>query len=67
MPISFAPMRNYMKEHGISYYFLANAGIEPATLQRIRHDQPVTTSTLAKLCEIMDCAPEDLICYEKEP
>ena len=53
MPISFAPMREYMRIHKISYYYLANQGIESATLQRIRHDQTVTTATLAscvKLC-----------------
>lgn len=65
MPISFSPMRKYMQEHNISYYYLANEGIEPGTLQRIRHDQPVTTTTLGKLCKIMHCSPEDLICYQE--
>ena len=65
MPISFAPMRKYMQEHNISYYYLANEGIEPGTLQRIRHDQPVTTTPLGKLCKIMHCSPEDLICYQE--
>lgn len=65
MPISFEPMRKYMKEHQISYYYLANEGIEPGTLQRIRRDQPVTTATLGKLCKIMHCNPEDLICYQE--
>ena len=49
----------------LSYYYLANQGIESATLQRIRHDQPITTATLGKLCKIMHCAPEDLICYQE--
>ena len=66
MPISFAPMREYMKKHNISYYYLSNQGIESATLQRIRHDEPITTVTLGKLCRIMQCAPEDLICYQEE-
>ena len=65
MPISFAPMRRYVQEHQISYYYLANEGIDPQTLQRIRHDQPVTTTTLGKLCRIMRCKPEDLICYQE--
>lgn len=65
MPITFAPMRDYMRRHNISYYRLANEGIEPATLQRIRHDQPITTATLGKLCKIMGCRPEDLICYQE--
>ena len=63
MPISFAPMREYMKKNKISYYYLANQGIESGTLQRIRHDKTVTTDTLGKLCRIMHCTPADLICY----
>ncbi len=63
MPIVFDPMRKYMQEHHISFYFLANEGIDSQTLQRIRHDRPVTTETLGKLCRIMNCQPQDLIEY----
>ena len=63
MSISFAPMRQYMKDCKISYYYLANQGIEAPTLQRIRHDEPITTETLGKLCRIMKCQPADLIEY----
>lgn len=63
MPISFQPMREYMEKNKISYYRLANEGIDAQTLQRIRHDKPVTTETLAKLCRIMGCQPGDLIEY----
>ena len=66
MPISFRPMREYMAKNKISYYKLGNEGIDAQTLQRVRHDQPVTTKTLAKLCEIMDCQPGDLIEFVKE-
>lgn len=67
MPISFAPMREYMKKNGISYYYLSNQGIESATLHRIRHDEPITTATLGRLCRIMGCQPGDLICYLEGP
>lgn len=63
MAISFSPMRQYMKEHQISYYYLANEGIDAKTLQKIRHDQAITTDTLGKLCHIMNCQPSDLITY----
>ena len=36
MPISYQPMRDYMKEHKISYYYLNTKGIHSNTLQRIR-------------------------------
>ena len=60
------PMRAYMKKHGISYYYLANQGLDPQTLQRIRHDRTITTDTLGRLCEIMRCQPQDLIAYHFE-
>ena len=59
-------MREYMEKNKISYYRLANEGIDAQTLQRIRHDKPVTTETLAKLCRIMRCQPDDLIEYVAE-
>ena len=67
MPISFRPMKEYMKIHRISYYYLANEGIEAPTLQRVRHDRPITTKTLGKLCKIMDCQPGDLLEYVDDP
>lgn len=66
MPISFEPMRKFMKKNKISYYYLANQGIEAPTLQRIRHDRPITTETLGKLCQIMNCQPGQLIAYIEE-
>ena len=65
MPISFRPMRQLMEQKKISFYLLANEGIDAQTLQRIRHDKPVTTETLGKLCEIMECQPGELIEYLK--
>ncbi|MCC8122329.1 MAG: helix-turn-helix transcriptional regulator [Oscillospiraceae bacterium] len=56
-------MRQFMKDHNISYYALANHGIDAQTLQRIRHDKPVSTETLEKLCRIMKCQPCDLLIY----
>lgn len=65
MPISFRPMRQLMAQKKISFYRLANEGIDAQTLQRIRHDKPITTETLGKLCDIMDCQPGDLIEFRK--
>jgi len=66
MAISFQPMREYMHKNHISYYRLGNEGIDSQTLQRIRHDQPITTTTLGMLCKIMHCQPGDLIEYIEE-
>ena len=55
-----------MEKNHISFYRLANSGIDAQTLQRIRHNKPVTTSTLGRLCFIMNCQPSDLIEYHRD-
>ena len=55
-----------MEKHCISFYRLANEGIDAQTLQRIRHDRPITTETLGRLCAIMHCQPGVLIEYIEE-
>ena len=57
MPITFEPMRRLMQTENISYYRLANEGIDAQTLQRIRHDRPITPETLGQPCAILPCQP----------
>lgn len=66
MPITFEPLRQLIAEGKTSYYFLGNQGIDGQTLQRIRHDQSITTETLGKICAILHCQPEHLIQYNEE-
>jgi len=66
LSISFNPMRLYMEKYNISYYHLANQGIDAQTLQRIRHDKPITTETLGKMCKILNCQPGELIEYHSD-
>ena len=66
MPISYRPMREFMAKNNISYYFLGNEGIDAQTLQRIRHDKSITTTTLENLCRIMNCQPGQLLEYIPE-
>lgn len=66
MPISYSPMRKFMAENHITYYRLENEGIDAKTLHRIRHDKPLTTTTIEKLCRIMNCQPGDLMEYIDE-
>lgn len=57
MAISYGPLRERMKETGVTWYQLANRGIDHQTLQRLRHD---------RLCQILDCQPGDLLCHRSE-
>lgn len=55
-----------MKEKHVSFYHLSNEGIDAQTLQRIRHDKPITTETLGRICGILKCQPGELIEYIDE-
>lgn len=59
--ISYGPLREYLTANKISYYYLANQGIDAQTLQRLKHDKPISTKTLGKLCAILDLRPEQII------
>lgn len=55
-----------MEDNHISYYHLANVGIDAQILQRIRHNKPITTETLGKLCYLLECQPGDLMEYVRD-
>ena len=63
--ITYDRLWAYMKKNGVSQYRLINQGISHSTLSRLKHNQPVNTDTLDKLCSIMDCELEDIARFEK--
>lgn len=66
MPLSYEPARRYMTDHGVSFFDLAEAGVEPRILKRLRQDKPLTTDALETLCRILKCQPGDLLEYTDE-
>lgn len=64
--IVYTPLWKTMKEKGISTYALINKHhISSSTINRLRHNQGVTTQMIDDLCTILDCNVEDIIKYEK--
>lgn len=55
-----------MKRKGISQYVLINNGIDKHTLDNLRKNQNITVLTLEKLCNILNCTPNDVILFKKE-
>ena len=56
-----------MKEKGISQYKLQKEyGISSGQLDRLRKNENISTYTLDKLCQILDCALEDIAQVIKE-
>ncbi len=50
-----------MKNKNISQYTLLKQGIDNKTLDRIKKGKNITLLTLEKLCQILDCTPNDII------
>lgn len=47
-------------------YFLRQEGIHAATMNKLRKNERVTTETIDRLCEKLDCQPGDIMEYVKE-
>ncbi|MCD8150169.1 MAG: helix-turn-helix transcriptional regulator [Clostridiales bacterium] len=58
---SFEPLWETMKRKNISQYDLVNGGIDKRTLDQLRHDRNITILTLAKLCNILQCTPNEVV------
>jgi len=55
-----------MKQRGITQYKLIHKyGFSSGQLDRLRKNEPVSTFTLNKLCDILDCEISDIIEYKK--
>ena len=61
--ITYRPLWKTMKEKKVSQYRLKVEGISNSTLARLKHDEPVTTETIDRLCRILQCSVEKVIQY----
>ena len=56
-----------MKLRGTNQYQInKDYGIANSQFQRMRKNKPVTTTTIDRLCEILDCRIEDIIEYQSK-
>lgn len=62
--ISYRPLWKLMGQKKVTTYTLrVKHNMSHATVQRLQTDQPVSTHTLNRLCEILDCRLEDIAEY----
>ena len=65
--ISYEPLWATMKKKQITTYTLISKhGINPRTIQNLRHNKSITMYTLERLCEILECEPNDVIKFVRE-
>lgn len=62
--ITYKPLYETMKRKGISTYKLINEfGVSRSLLDRLKHDKPISTTTLNDLCHFLGCAVEEIVLY----
>ena len=66
--IIYTKLWKTLKDRNISQYKLINTyGISTGQLDRLRKNESVSTNTLDKLCDVLDCTLYDIAEYIKEP
>ena len=63
--LDYSPLWRTMEEKGISQYRLLKSGIDNKTLDSIKKGNNITLLTVEKLCRILDCTPNDIVCFHE--
>lgn len=61
MPLSYKKLFVLMEQRGIKKIDLRKKGISPTIVDRLVKNSDVNTSTILRLCEILDCQPGDIM------
>lgn len=65
--ISYDKLFKQLKNQGISTYFLRqNRIIGESTLTKLRNSEPVSITTIDRLCNLLNCQPGDLLTHVPE-
>ena len=65
--LSYEPLWQTMQKKNITTYVLINKyNINPRTVNNLKHNRSITMYTLERLCDILECTPNDIVRFEKE-
>lgn len=62
--IKYTPFWETLKNSEETTYTLLKKNISGATLDKLRHNKPLNTTTINDLCRILDCPIENIAVYE---
>lgn len=63
--VDYSPMWETMKQKEISQYYLIQHGIAGKTIYNMKRKCHISTSTLEKLCDLLDCEPNEILRFVK--
>lgn len=67
VPIRYGKLFKLLEMQGHSAtYWLRQNGMHPATVNKLRKGERVTTDTIALLCQLLNCQPGDIMEYVEE-
>lgn len=65
--ISYKPFYKTLKKKNFSTYkLICEYGISRSLIDRLKHDKPITTTTINDLCKILSCRVENILEYTEE-
>jgi len=68
--ISYEPLRQLLKDKGLSTYYLRNKcgdlNLDSKTIKRLMNDESVSTNTLNALCNILECDIADIVIFQPD-
>lgn len=65
--LSYEPLWRTMASKQITTYTLINKyNISSRTINNLKHNKGITVFTLERLCEILECTPNDIIKFVKD-
>lgn len=63
--LDYSPLWATMERKGISQYRLLKSGIDNKTLDALKKGNNITLLTLEKLCDILECTPNEVVRFIK--
>lgn len=64
--VSYNPLWKTMEEKGITTYALIEKHkIQSKTIYNLKHNKNITTATLERLCDILECTPNEILEFKK--
>ena len=62
--IDYSPLLTTKEQKNISQYKLLKSGIDNRTLDSLKKGKNITMLTLNKLCNILECTPNDIVSFK---
>lgn len=64
--IDYSPLWETMQKCSVSQYKLLQSGIDNKTLDKLKKNKNITLLTMEKLCRILHCTPNEIVCFREE-